>query len=195
MLAKSKHLPSQVCSSQCLGAQAPPFPSFEQGALTTGNKLERHVVPGCAQELTLLQGKHTSEFAALLGYHTDGELIHRGNLALLLAGEVPDGSTACTMRPAATACTVQPRGRAAVCTAVFRSQRLRSHDAELRRQSLSELHRNLEKGQGTVYLAHVCCRKGLCWFETQNNDPIQLFNPTGCCQTMQGSWTPVMRSP
>lgn len=40
------------------------------------------------QELTLLQGKQTSEFAALLGYATDGELIHRGNLALLLAGEV-----------------------------------------------------------------------------------------------------------
>jgi hypothetical protein len=39
------------------------------------------------QELTLLQGKQTSEFAALLGYATDGELIHRGNLALLLAGE------------------------------------------------------------------------------------------------------------
>jgi len=38
------------------------------------------------QELTLLQGKHTNEFAALLGYATDGELIHRGNLALLLAG-------------------------------------------------------------------------------------------------------------
>lgn len=39
------------------------------------------------QELLLLQGKHTSEFAALLGYATDGELMHRGNLALLLAGE------------------------------------------------------------------------------------------------------------
>lgn len=39
------------------------------------------------QELLLLQGKHTSEFAALLGYATEGELMHRGNLALLLAGE------------------------------------------------------------------------------------------------------------
>jgi hypothetical protein len=33
-----------------------------------------------------MMGKHTAELAALLGYHTDGELIHRGNLALLLAG-------------------------------------------------------------------------------------------------------------
>lgn len=39
------------------------------------------------QELLLLLGKHTTEFAALLGYATNGELIHRGNLALLLAGE------------------------------------------------------------------------------------------------------------
>lgn len=39
------------------------------------------------QELLLLQGKQTSEFAALLGYATEGELMHRGNLALLLAGE------------------------------------------------------------------------------------------------------------
>jgi hypothetical protein len=43
--------------------------------------------PWLLQELTLLQGKHTNEFAAVLGYATDGELIHRGNLALLLAGK------------------------------------------------------------------------------------------------------------
>jgi glutamate 5-kinase len=45
-------------------------------------------LPWLLQELTLLQGKHTNEFAAVLGYATDGELIHRGNLALLLAGEL-----------------------------------------------------------------------------------------------------------
>jgi hypothetical protein len=40
------------------------------------------------QEVSLMKGKHTPELAALLGYHTDGELIHRGNLALLLPGEM-----------------------------------------------------------------------------------------------------------
>jgi hypothetical protein len=40
----------------------------------------------CLQEVSLMIGKHTAELAALLGYHTDGELIHRGNLALLLPG-------------------------------------------------------------------------------------------------------------
>jgi hypothetical protein len=38
------------------------------------------------QEVLLLLGKHTSEFTGLLGYASDGELIHRGNLALLMAG-------------------------------------------------------------------------------------------------------------
>jgi hypothetical protein len=47
----------------------------------------RTLLPLLLQELTMLQGKHTNEFAAVLGYATDGELIHRGNLALLLAGE------------------------------------------------------------------------------------------------------------
>jgi hypothetical protein len=33
-----------------------------------------------------MMGKQTPELAALLGYHTESELIHRGNLALLLPG-------------------------------------------------------------------------------------------------------------
>lgn len=56
----------------------------------TGNEFARGLSNFDSKELTLLQGKHTNEFAALLGYATDGELIHRGNLALLLAGEEED---------------------------------------------------------------------------------------------------------
>lgn len=60
------------------------------------------------QELTLLQGKQTSEFAALLGYATDGELIHRGNLALLLAG-------ACSPPPPPTHTAAPPHVQC-ICT-------------------------------------------------------------------------------
>lgn len=51
----------------------------------------RLVVPPVVQEISMIKGKHTSELAALLGYHSDGELIHRGNLAQLLPGE-PQGT-------------------------------------------------------------------------------------------------------
>ena len=39
-----------------------------------------------AQEVVLMKGKQSAELPELLGYVTDGELVHRGNLALLLAG-------------------------------------------------------------------------------------------------------------
>lgn len=34
----------------------------------------------------MMKGKHSHELPSILGYHTEGELIHRGNLALLLPG-------------------------------------------------------------------------------------------------------------
>eukprot|EP00775_Hariotina_reticulata_P012564 gene12564-12696_t len=53
----------------------------------SGQEFARGLSQFSSQEVLLLQGKHTSEFAGLLGYATDGELIHRGNLALLMAGD------------------------------------------------------------------------------------------------------------
>lgn len=44
----------------------------------------------------MMKGKHSRELPAILGYHTEGELIHRGNLALLLPGTA-GSSTICAV--------------------------------------------------------------------------------------------------
>ncbi|WIA19357.1 hypothetical protein OEZ85_003985 [Tetradesmus obliquus] len=56
----------------------------------SGQEIARGLSNFDSKEVSLMMGKQTHELAVLLGsgYHTDGELIHRGNLALLLpAGE------------------------------------------------------------------------------------------------------------
>ncbi|KAF6260018.1 Aspartate/glutamate/uridylate kinase [Scenedesmus sp. NREL 46B-D3] len=53
----------------------------------SGQEIARGLANFDSKEVSLMMGKHTSELAELLGYHTDGELIHRGNLALLLPSE------------------------------------------------------------------------------------------------------------
>lgn len=53
----------------------------------SGHEFARGLSNFDSKEVLAMKGKHTAELAVLLGYHTDGELIHRGNLALLLPGE------------------------------------------------------------------------------------------------------------
>lgn len=53
----------------------------------SGHEFARGLSNFDSKEVNLMKGKHTRELADILGYHTEGELIHRGNLALLLPGK------------------------------------------------------------------------------------------------------------
>eukprot|EP00878_Enallax_costatus_P014066 GHUV01014710.1.p1 GENE.GHUV01014710.1~~GHUV01014710.1.p1 ORF type:complete len:460 (+),score=92.12 GHUV01014710.1:380-1759(+) len=56
----------------------------------SGHEFARGLSNFDSKEVNLMKGRHTNDLPDILGYHTEGELIHRGNLALLLPGDDHD---------------------------------------------------------------------------------------------------------